>query len=45
MKKGLGDKVEAVIKTVAPEFAERKKDCISCKKKKKFLNNFGAIFS
>lgn len=44
-KKGLGDVVESVIKTVAPKFAESKKDCINCKKKKVWLNNFGAIFS
>lgn len=42
---GLGDKVENVIKKVAPSFAEKKKDCIGCKKRKKWLNNFNATFS
>lgn len=44
-KKGLGDKVEEVIKIVAPKFAEKKKDCIGCKKRKRWLNNFNANFS
>lgn len=42
---GLGDYTEKLIKTVLPKIAERKKDCISCNKKKIWLNNFGAIFS
>ena len=42
---GLGDMVEKLIKTVLPKVAEMKKDCISCKKKKDWLNNVGAKFS
>lgn len=47
MKKkiGLGDVVETAIKAVAPKFAESKKDCPTCKKRKKWLNNFNANFS
>ncbi len=41
-KKGLGDIVESAIKTIAPKFAESRKDCVSCKRKKKWLNNFNA---
>ena len=41
-EKGLGDVVEDAIKFVAPKLAERKKDCISCNKKKVWLNNFNA---
>ena len=41
-EKGLGDKVEGLIKKVLPEIAERKKDCVSCNKKRVWLNNFGA---
>lgn len=44
-KEGLGDKVEKVIKKIAPRLAEKKKDCIGCKKRKKWLNNFNANFS
>jgi len=44
-KKGLGDIVESAIKTIAPKLAEKKKDCIGCKNRKKWLNNIGAIFS
>jgi len=42
--KGLGDTVEEIIKKVAPKFAERKKNCKSCKRRKTFLNNIGAKF-
>jgi|TARA_R110000796_G_scaffold59008_5_gene135949 hypothetical protein len=45
MNEGLGDKVEKLIKKVAPKFAERKKDCIGCKKRKYWLNNINANFS
>jgi hypothetical protein len=41
-KKGLGDKVEDLIKAIAPKLAERKKDCIRCNEKKIWLNNFNA---
>lgn len=44
-KNGLGDNVERLIKAVLPEAAERKKDCVRCKERKKWLNNIGAIFS
>tara|TARA_R110000803_G_scaffold210703_1_gene283303 strand:- start:3166 stop:3315 length:150 start_codon:yes stop_codon:yes gene_type:complete len=44
-KKGLGDLVTEVIKTVAPEFAEKNKDCPTCKKRRNWLNkNFNANF-
>lgn len=36
---GLGDLVEDAIKTVAPKFAEKKKDCNTCKERKDKLNN------
>ncbi len=39
--KGLGDIVESVIKAVAPELAEEKKDCTECKDRKEKLNEFG----
>ena len=42
--KGLGDEVKDLIACVAPKFAEKRKDCISCNKKRIWLNNFGAIF-
>jgi len=45
MKKGLGDKVEQVIKKTAPSLAEKNKGCAGCKKRKEWLNNVGAIFS
>tara|TARA_R110000737_G_C14592873_1_gene487849 strand:- start:1936 stop:2097 length:162 start_codon:yes stop_codon:yes gene_type:complete len=41
---GLGDTVKNLIITVAPKFAEKKKNCKSCNKKRVWLNNFGAIF-
>lgn len=45
-KKGLGDKIEEVIKTISPKFAEKKKNCKRCKKKKEWLNNnINATFS
>jgi hypothetical protein len=44
-KKGLGDVVESLIKTTLPKIAAAKAGCISCKKRKIWLNNFGAIFS
>lgn len=44
-KKGLGDEVEEFIQKVAPTIAKKKKDCIGCKKRKKWLNNYNAIFS
>ena len=37
---GLGDIVENIIKVVLPKTAERKKDCIGCKKRKENLNEF-----
>jgi hypothetical protein len=44
-KKGLGDKVEDLIKAIAPELAERKKDCVDCNNKKEWLNrNINANF-
>jgi len=43
-KKGLGDVVEDVIKTVAPKLAERFEDCEGCEKRKSRLNNFNANF-
>ena len=45
-KTGLGDKVEKVINTVAPNLAQKakKKGC-KCEKRKQWLNNFGAKFS
>lgn len=43
-KKGLGDKVESLIKLVAPNLAKNK-DCEGCKKRKEWLNNFNANFS
>lgn len=45
MKKGLGDQAEEIIEKLAPKFAQKKKDCVSCKKRKQFLNNFNALFS
>tara|TARA_R110002126_G_scaffold114286_3_gene252902 strand:- start:24 stop:167 length:144 start_codon:yes stop_codon:yes gene_type:complete len=42
-KKGLGDKISEVIKFVAPKFAEKKKDCPSCKKRRIWLNNNGSF--
>tara|TARA_R110000782_G_scaffold97666_2_gene182665 strand:+ start:141 stop:290 length:150 start_codon:yes stop_codon:yes gene_type:complete len=44
IKKGLGDKVESLIKIILPKTAEKKKDCKSCNDKKIWLNNFGAKF-
>ncbi len=44
-KELLGDKVEKVIKKIAPKLAEKNKDCVGCKKRKIFLNNVNAIFS
>ena len=44
IKKGLGDKVESLIKTILPKTAERKKDCKRCNEKKIWLNNVGAKF-
>jgi hypothetical protein len=40
-KKGLGDKVEDVIKFVAPKTHARKRNCRRCKKRKERLNNAG----
>lgn len=44
-EQGLGDKVERVIETIAPNLARaaRKRGC-NCKKRKEWLNNKGAIF-
>jgi|TARA_R110000796_G_scaffold2487_7_gene9807 hypothetical protein len=42
-KKGLGDKVADAIKFVAPKFAERRKDCPACKRRKTWLNNNGTF--
>lgn len=44
-KNGLGDKVESLIKTVLPKTAKKKENCPTCRKRKEFLNNVGAIFS
>jgi hypothetical protein len=41
-EKGLGDKVESLIKVIMPKMAEQKKDCIRCSQRKEWLNNFGA---
>lgn len=44
-KKGLGDKVEKVIKTIAPNLARKaKKNGCKCNERKEWLNNFGAKF-
>ena len=43
--KGLGDKVEGVIKSIAPKLHEKKKNCTSCKNRKEWLNNINAKFS
>jgi hypothetical protein len=43
-EEGLGDFVEAVIQAVVPKLAEKYKDCSSCKKRKKWLNNINGIF-
>ena len=45
MNKGLGDKVESLIKKVAPTLSENYKECKGCKKRKEWLNNVGANFS
>jgi len=42
---GLGDYTEKLIKKVAPKLAAKKAGCKECKKRKKFLNNVGALFS
>ena len=42
-KKGLGDKVEEVIKVIAPKLAEKYKDCPGCLKRKTWLNNNGTF--
>lgn len=42
-KRGLGDKVADAIKFVAPKFAERKKDCVACNKRRTWLNNNGTF--
>jgi len=42
-KKGLGDKVEDVIKFVAPKTHSRKRDCRKCKKRKENLNTVGEL--
>lgn len=42
---GLGDIVEKIIKTTLPHTAEKLKECTGCMKRKKWLNNVGAIFS
>ena len=42
--KGLGDIVEDVIKAVAPKIAKKNENCLGCKKRKRFLNNFNGIF-
>ena len=44
-KKGLGDKVENIIKNVAPNFAKSKENCKRCKRTKEWLNNFNSNFS
>lgn len=36
----LGDKVEKVIKTVAPKLHNRKKNCNRCARRKALLNKF-----
>ena len=36
----LGDKVEKVIKTVAPKFYKKRTGCASCAKRKAKLNRF-----
>lgn len=38
-EKGLGDKVEEIIKKVVPKLAEKYKDCIGCKGRKVWMNN------
>jgi len=43
-EEGLGDSVKHLIEVVAPKFAESRKNCASCNKKRIWLNNFGAIF-
>lgn len=44
-KKGLGDLVEQVIESTVPKFAQKaKKSNCNCKKRKEWLNNFGAKF-
>ena len=40
-KDGLGDKVEKVIKFIAPRTHSRKKNCRNCRKRKNKLNKFG----
>lgn len=42
--KGLGDYVEDVIKIVLPKTHARKNNCTSCRRRKEWLNNAGAIF-
>lgn len=42
--KGLGDIVEKAIVKIAPRIAEKKKGCIKCQKRKKWLNNINANF-
>ena len=37
-KKGLGDRVESVIKAVAPKLHKKKENCNSCKRRKAILN-------
>ena len=34
----LGDKVEGVIKAIAPKLHARKKECLPCKRRKAILN-------
>jgi len=41
----LGDKVEQIIKTIAPKLSERKKGCRKCKQRKEWLNNLNGNFS
>ena len=40
-KDGLGDKVEKVIKFIAPGVHRRKRNCRKCKKRKQNLNELG----
>ena len=42
-EKGFGDRVEDIIKKLAPSIYERNKHCEKCKKRKQFLNNCNGI--
>ena len=43
-RKKLGDEVEEVIKKVLPKLAKKYEGCKGCGRRKKFLNNYNAIF-